>query len=359
MNNIADNKRNGTIDFLKFYFAIIIMLFHSFVIAGEEKSIFQGGALAVEFFFLISGYMLAGSVKRQSDRGLGNNLTIDTIKFVLHKFNGFMPNFWLSMILAFCVYIYRHALSFQSALKDLVNSAFNWVLLTGSGLGSASVISLSWYLSVMMITIMVLYPLLRNNYQMVASISFPVFVLVIGYLYHVSGYLTGVMDWMGIAYKSTLRGFGEMLGGIACYEIAEYLKTFNYSRISKSVLTVIEWIMYLASSVYMYNHPSSRMDFLILFMLMVGVIISTSECSYSGNVFNKFRIFSYLGRLSLSIYLCQECLLHLSNDLKGNYNYWQCLVLYVILTISVSIVVDIMSSWIKKHFTEHWCLSPS
>ena len=49
-------KKNYTIDLLRFIFCIVIMLFH---ISGEiEGTPFNFGYMGVEFFFIVTGYYL-------------------------------------------------------------------------------------------------------------------------------------------------------------------------------------------------------------------------------------------------------------------------------------------------------------
>lgn len=57
-------KRVGEIDFWRFVFSLIIVLLHIRAIVGEENCLFNNGAYAVEFFFILSGYLLMGSIER-------------------------------------------------------------------------------------------------------------------------------------------------------------------------------------------------------------------------------------------------------------------------------------------------------
>lgn len=58
-------ERNHTIDLLKFIFSLVIMLRHSeMMFQGDMKydhMIFPGGSRAVEFFFIVSGYLIAAA----------------------------------------------------------------------------------------------------------------------------------------------------------------------------------------------------------------------------------------------------------------------------------------------------------
>ena len=56
-------RRNETVDFLKFLFALVIVIFHGRKLASSgEFALFQSGYLGVEFFFLVSGFLMMKSV---------------------------------------------------------------------------------------------------------------------------------------------------------------------------------------------------------------------------------------------------------------------------------------------------------
>ena len=63
---IVDGYRrqyNGLLDILKFIFSILIVFSHGIFLAGEEDKLVFGYALiGVEFFFVISGYLLVNSI---------------------------------------------------------------------------------------------------------------------------------------------------------------------------------------------------------------------------------------------------------------------------------------------------------
>ena len=59
---MEESKKNGAIDFWKFAFSIMIVLFHSYYFANnEDGAIFREGRIAVEFFFIVSGFFMAKS----------------------------------------------------------------------------------------------------------------------------------------------------------------------------------------------------------------------------------------------------------------------------------------------------------
>lgn len=97
-------QRNGTVDFLKFIFAVLIVMFHSKNLAtGVEESYFIGGSIGVDFFFLVSGFFLASSALKKpylNEKSLGE----DTFEFMKHKIAGLMPNYYVAWTIAFAVF---------------------------------------------------------------------------------------------------------------------------------------------------------------------------------------------------------------------------------------------------------------
>ena len=80
----AGTLRNGKIEFFRFFFSIAVLLFHlEKYILGESKcggdiglSLFVHGAMGVEFFFLVSGFLMAKSAQKVY---ANNTMSLETI----------------------------------------------------------------------------------------------------------------------------------------------------------------------------------------------------------------------------------------------------------------------------------------
>ena len=98
-------RRNGRIDFLRCLFAVIIMLHHSRYVLGYDNSIFIGGSMAVEFFFMVSGYLMMNTVPKRcaADRKNGTKPEIgsETWQFLRHKIRAFLPEFLIAWCIGF------------------------------------------------------------------------------------------------------------------------------------------------------------------------------------------------------------------------------------------------------------------
>ena len=62
-NIVSVNNRSSYIDIVSVLFAIMIVLFH------YGKHVLPGGRIAVEGFFMISGYLMMNTIEKQKYRG--------------------------------------------------------------------------------------------------------------------------------------------------------------------------------------------------------------------------------------------------------------------------------------------------
>ena len=98
---MAKSNRNGKIEFLRFLFSVIIVIHHSRYILGDDQCLFLGGSLAVEFFFLVSGYLMMASIDRISARKApGQDLGRETLGFLWRKARAVYPDLLIAWVIA-------------------------------------------------------------------------------------------------------------------------------------------------------------------------------------------------------------------------------------------------------------------
>lgn len=89
--------RNGTIDFMRFVFTVGIVFCH----AGAIWPGIPNGWIGVEFFFLVSGWLMCNKAIC-----IEKPVTWNLVKaFIIHKLSGFYPEAILALILG-GVFIY-------------------------------------------------------------------------------------------------------------------------------------------------------------------------------------------------------------------------------------------------------------
>ena len=341
-------ERNYALDFLKFLFAVIILLFHSVSLPGSETMpIFVNGRIGVEFFFLVSGcLMCASAMKTPAPENLGE----DTLRFMKRKIAVLMPNYFVAYAIAFAVFHWNSG-SFapRTLLVHAVQSLPDLLLIKNSGIRAISYNGVTWYLSAMLLCMLVLYPLARKYRDVFLCIIAPsAFLFIMGNLFQRYGELSTLEYWEGHFMKGTVRAAGDLLGGCLCYKAACSLRRYSFTSLGKLLLTLAEWGCYGVSILYIYGHPASRYDYLILLLFMVGVTITYANVSWDKAIF-RHRIFGWLGQYSLSLYLGHSCWRkYTANLFPAAWGFEPRLWAYIGLSLLTGLFILYVSLWLRR-----------
>ena len=96
-------KRNNLVEFARFLFSVLVIGYHvQMSFSGNGIDWFENGALAVEFFFLISGYFLARSIEKINAKENGN-VALDSCRFMGNKVKGVLPVHLTAIVLMIIV----------------------------------------------------------------------------------------------------------------------------------------------------------------------------------------------------------------------------------------------------------------
>ena len=156
------SKRNGEIDFWKFIASFFIVLFHTRTF--YEPDLFPTGfAMAVEFFFVASGYFLAASVYRDRRPFCGQTIGSETVGFLRHKLDGFIYYFAFGFLFSAAAFVYQFGLRSCLTAENLMNYLLEATLLSNVTVTPSPILPADWYLSSMLAAIFPIYPLFRRN----------------------------------------------------------------------------------------------------------------------------------------------------------------------------------------------------
>ncbi len=289
-------KRNGRIELYRFIFAIYVLLFHfEKYFMGEPSlkdgfhlALFPHGSIGVEFFFLLSGFFMAKSIKKKrnsmmEEKGRIVSKPADWIRFIAGKYSSIFPYHVIAFVFSFATYVMFKGFDWKHAVVCLIDSVPNFLLVQMSGISLTNPNHVEWYISCMLLAMCVIYPFAIRYYEAVYTYIAPVLaVFAIGYLMYTTNALTGVSVWMSFCFKATLRAVIEILLGGTAAEAAAFFFTFVFA-----VTTV-----------------PSQYEVYALALLFVLVTVSGTGISHAGSIFNS-RICFFLGRLSLPVYLSQ------------------------------------------------------
>lgn len=303
--------KNGKIDFLKFLFAVVIVIHHGAKnVIDIENPLYTGGSLAVEFFFIVSGYLLMASISRLPDRTLP--LGIETGKFMWRKIKGLYPEVAVAFVMGFVLDLLFKGRGFW----ELWTMSFhNLFLLKMTGVGMVTINAQTWYLSSMLLCMFILFPLIRKHPQMMANVVLPlVGLLFLGYLcINKTHPRDPSAIWKEFTYKGNIRAMAELSIGVSLYPLAQRLKQIKLSTLSRILLFLAEWGCYAVVFLYMRNSLASRLDYYYIAIFAVAILLSFSQQGIDANWY-QFGIFSFLGKFSLALYLSHHCwAIHMKN----------------------------------------------
>lgn len=318
-------KRSGKIEFMRFVFSLVVIGLHINADLWDKQknfgnffSFFKQGAMGVEFFFLVSGYLMAMSAyKLQSSK---NSISKDSIKFVFNKFIGILPMHLIAFTMTYLATIFGKHLSFAKSMTTFVKALPNLFLIQNTGIYAKNILGIEWYLSAMLIGMWIIFPFLLKNYKTFSRIAAPIIgLLLVGMMVKQTGQLAGVNDWMfgKTIIKSQLRAIAELCLGVFAFEVVRYMQNLNFTNKDRITLTVIEIITYCIALLYCVSQLGKKYQAYILFILLVAVILSFSEVTYGNRLFNNKSIY-FLGKLSLPIYLCQNVFRYFVKYMMGD-----------------------------------------
>ncbi len=292
-------KHNGIISFWKFVFCMVIIIFHAgeyFI--GKQDILFKYGSIAVEFFFVVSGFLMCKSAcakKRKEKESIGE----ETFHYIYSKFVNLFPYIFIAFVVDFLLRIIADI----SSVKYYINSIFDLFMLKMAGFKTTGFIGHTWYISAMLISMTLIYPQIKkfnkNYFYFIAPISI---ILIGGWLNHNFGNLREPTLWIGFTYKGVVRAYIEIMIGSLLYPLSLKLKDLKLTNFAKYLLSIIEWGGYIFVIVVSQFLNSTSIDYILLCIISISTLIAFSEQTVELKLLsNKFVFF--LEKLSLTMYL--------------------------------------------------------
>lgn len=294
-------QRFDVLDSFRGLCALSVVIFHLHIFNSfTEWSFFRSAGLFVEYFFTLSGFVLAHSYGQKSFdlNGLG--------RFMISRFFRIVPLHWL-VLLAYTLFLLTqtYLAGDSSDLLDLLGSGDFWgewganfILLQAwlpdadpfSFNGPAWTISVEFYIYVLLGLILLVFARQRERIFLLIALACALCVL------------------FGISFVSTggFRGITCFFLGAAIYPLSK--KTGAW-RLSARWNTLIE-LLALASCYGCLTWQYPARSFLASCFYALFILVFAREAGIVSRCL-KLPIFEYLGRWSYSIYLTHYLVLSL------------------------------------------------
>ncbi|MGN0358869.1 MAG: acyltransferase family protein [Blautia sp.] len=348
-------KRNGEIDLFKFLFSIMVVLFHSknFIVT-ETDNVFPGGAIAVSFFFIVSGYLLVQSsmkIQTEPDDPVGPL----TVGFIWKKVKGLCPDIYVAWIVAFIVESFIvNKYTIAAALRTIPSGIFELTFLISAGLQGSTMLRVNhvtWYLSSMLLVMAFYYPLLLKKKRTFPTLIAPLIaVFIYGYVCtNLKAGFGSPSTSLGFIRKGLLRGFAEIALGCACYFPAQKLKNLKPTIQCKIILSIILAVSFGVVFREASSPITSPLDILLPLSMAIGVIISFSGHTIWYDFLNRPFI-HWLGAFSFDLYISHGFWSHAISILFPSMSWRNRLSVYLSFVLATALFVKYFSQWILKHW---------
>ena len=354
-------KRNGKIDFYKFIMALVVMFLHSKVFALDENAInvtfrlFKRGGLAVEFFFIVSGYLMALHVFNEmqlKSECPTVNLAMQTQEFIVGKVRAIMPDYLIAWLISFIVMMVKESRGTISGIVSrILDAIYEPLLIHMSGLGHYRTNGVVWYISAMLISMAVIYPMLRRYFHMFTKVVAPLIaVILLGMIYRINTTTVDVTETVfdSFLYLGLVRAFAELCLGVACYDIIEKIKVVDFTLLGKVCISVMETVSFILALGYMQFGHSEKHDMVIILPIAIMIIFAFSHQGLLAKLFDN-NVCHLMGRYSLSIYLSHVYWARLLGSTKVILPYRNEMILYVLLVFTNSVFLLLISRLISRN----------
>lgn len=287
--------KNYSIEALRFIFMLVIAVWHF-----SRINPFTHGYIAVDFFFILSGFLLYGSFERHK---------YDALQYTIAKLKRFYPEYILVFIIAFLMKLHL-LLRNNDVVTIFLNAISEGLLIHSVGIYGGCVNPASWYISVLLIGGGILYAILHCHKKVALSVIFPLLVLSsYTYLLGFGGSLEQFNN-DGFIAQCLLRGLAGMALGIV---LAAFFKRYPNILNRKHLLLDIACLLSVAI-IYIVLCSTKHYDKYALLAFCVLIV----SCFVPSTIINKlFRsnIWRKLGSITFEMLLVHCPIIWVVNNL--------------------------------------------
>lgn len=325
---------------------LIIIVWHFQRNVFEEYgSIMAHGYMAVDFFFILSGYLMYRSANKPDAR--------NTIEYTLNKIRRFAPDYLIVILFLYLRHMVVPALlghkSFDLtwALQAIPEALF----LQNTGIWTSGVNYPMWYVSVLLFGGGIVYSFLRYNKRLTISIILPITILL-GYTFlfsHSPKLRIDSFQTYGAFYMPMVRGISGIGLGV---ELAHVVRSCE-DLISRIRIWVIDSLAIIGGGIFtlciMEQEQYDRYLLIAIPLILLGCVNKRSLFNrmFKSTIWVKlggitWQMYVYHGYILISAYLV------FLNLLPFKLPAWACYLLYVLFCILLSALLKSITQKIPE-----------
>lgn len=325
--------KNYSVEALRFIFMLVIAIWHF-----SRINPFTHGYIAVDFYFLLSGYLLYGSYVRHK---------YDALKYTVEKLKRFYPEYIFVFVIAFLMKL-NLLLRDSDAVTLFLNAIPEGLMINSVGVFGGGVNPASWYVSVLMVGGGILYAVLHWNKNVALSIMFPLLVLFsYTYLMGFGGSLEQFAN-DGFISQSLLRGMAGMaLGAVLAAFKERYSESLEKKRIILDVACLLAVVV-----VCIVLFSAKHYDRFALLAFSVLIISCFVPSTLINRIF-KSTVWAKLGGITFEMLLVHCPIIWVVNNLTRSiklspYGIVALALVYIVMVLICSFALKYIGNRLNK-----------
>ena len=303
MNNII-HKRDycNEISILKLIFSVIVVLYHYYYGIGAMGLFpFRKGYLGVEFFFIVSGFLMMKKI---------DTTDIGAKRYTINKAKRIYPHFIIALTMMFLLRLVGIISKEGFAVKNIALNFIRYILealfLVEIRLPfNDRLLGQAWYISAMVIVGFFMFYILRRAGKQLVWLLFllsGVFIFMSFKQYgdfHLNFQYLNIYKGFGL-YYGLIRGFCGMSMGCTAYVLAGKLKTVSGAK--ALALKIADLAVLIAILMIICIGTIPDMDYVVIALIFVLVTLTFAKQSFFANIYDCINI-RKIEEFSLAIYM--------------------------------------------------------
>ena len=275
-----------SVDALRFLFMCVICLWHCHPLSPW----LHNGYIAVEFYFMVSGFLIYRSFLRHPDVGV--------LDFTWKKVRRFAIPFWISILLLMAIdrkqYILLSSFSPDGIIETWFAHLHEFFFCQCMGLTDRIAINHPlWFLSVLIFGGAVLYSILRNCPRSATSLVIPL-ICIIGFPIYLN---YGKPQYETVLHPWCVRGVAEMaLGIMTAVFMNRKSRWINRHRMLLNIVSCVSLLVFI-----LMLFAEKRYDYLLPFLIPFFLLAAFTRSSWLEIIFRQ-TIWHKLNEISMYMY---------------------------------------------------------
>ncbi len=324
-------QKNNAVQLYRIVCTLIICLHH--FQGAVSINLMHHGYVCVEFFFILSGYFLYNSFKKEE--------THSCRRYIGKRIKRLYPEYLLAaIVMVIMEIISSHELSAVKAVPEIL-------MIQATGIFTGGYNAPCWYLSVIMFLMPVIYAALSEFENIYIKFIIPTAV-VLGYTY-IFNLESGLESWQvsGAIYPPVIRGFAGLNIGVF---LAYIRQRGGWFKIKSPCVWgyILELLCVLCIGISIFGQENTDRLALIAFVILIAVI--TNEYGLS-NIIKKQRLIEWGGGLSYALYLNHAAIIKVMRVIGEKLhmqNMYALIICYMLMLIIYSICTHYFCMYIQK-----------